>query len=45
MDDGSTVLEAVQSRGQPVQGPVGTGYQGNGPGSTTLTEVHPGNSG
>ena len=43
MDDGSTVLKAVQSRGHQVQGPVGTGYQGNGPGSTVLTEVHTGN--
>ena len=27
------------------RGPVGTGYQGNGPGSTVLKEVRSGNSG
>jgi hypothetical protein len=41
----STVLEAVQRRGHQVQGPVGTGYQVRGPGSTVLTEVRSGNSG
>ena len=41
----STVLEAVQRRGHQVQGPVGTGYQVEGLGSTVLTEVHTGNKG